>query len=704
MEAEQEPQALPQSPDDEQPSEPETALGAFTYTNRQGELVELSDLDQEWVVQRVTKTFDRLDSKKAKTIKRWEKTERAIKGVVSDKISDRFNGLVPYGKQSYQTLISHFWGRSLQTEKVLFNVTGQDDQAKKWAPLQKQNLLRIFRKDRLAQKMDDGIGEALKKGVVIGYVGYETRKQDFASPVEHAGIAQGSRDMTTPDNGAGMAEFEETAYDAASLKIIDPYDFVFDTDNHQKWDQCFKASRCFEVYEDIEENPNYSNFEELYELVSEKQGSNSTNLFSSKSKKAQKTGVDANGNLELIEFHGDFRLKDGSYLRNWTITVCARKKVIRFDKNPIYINPFTKWTYENTEDGWGISPIDYIIPLIDGGSMLMNTGIEAAKFNINPGWLAPKGMMPQKQFYLQEGMVVEYSPNMTQPNQLPTQIKLDAEAPFAYMQMLEGQSESTTGATRQLSGNVTSNDNSQTATEFSGLQVVGNLILDRVVDLFNWDFKIPIIEKHAKITAMFNPEAVTVQVEDEQGQQDFQKVQPEVYYGNYSYIIEDNKSELERKQNLQTEIAFLAQLAQDPDVGPRMKKVDMAQEVFRDMGYGNPAKMFMNDVDFIANKLKDTAIAEFIGQLVQQMPLGQMMMANGGVLDPQMMAQMAMQVQAQAQGVVGNALPQGQPGQPGQAQAPIRAAGNPAMASQQPGMGQVPGIPQNPGSQLPLAG
>lgn len=615
---------------------------------------------------------------------------------------------MPYGKQSLQTLVSHFWGRSLQTPKILFNVNGNDDQSKDNAPIQKQNLLRLFRKDRLPQKLDDGVYEALMKGVVIAYVGYEQRKQDMGVPMEHAGLIPGQ--PTTPDNGSGMAEFEQTCYDAASLRIISPYDFVFDTDNHEKWDQCFKASSTYEVYDDVADNPNYSNLDGLYEISAEKENSSATvgQLIKKRNKKVDKTGVDANGRLELIEFHGDFRLKDGSYLRNWTITVCARKKVIRFERNPSYINPFVKWTYERTADGWGISPIEYILPLIDGGSILMNSGVEAAKLNINPPWLAPKGMMPQKQFFIQEGMSIEYNPSQTHPDAMPTQIKFDTNAPFPYMQMLESQSEATTGATRQLSGNVTSNDNSQTATEFNGLQVVGNLILDRVVDLFNLDFKIPVIEKIAKITAMFNPEAVQVPIENEHGQEEFKEVKPEVYYGNYTYIIEDNKSELERKQNLQQEIQFAAMLAQDPDVAPRMKKVDLAQEIFRDMGYGNPAKLFMSDMDFIQHKLKDTAIAEFLGQLIQQMPLGQMMMANGGNLDPNMMAQMAMQVQAQAQGVVNNATPNaGQPGSPAgpdsQAQIPGGSPSPQDMAGL-PGMAGVQGVPQSPGGQLPIAG
>lgn len=665
----------------------------FPYTTREGVEAELDEGIQAWVVDRITKTYDRLDQGKSRHTRRWERTEKAVKGVVSQIQSERFAGLVPYGKQSLQTLISHFWGRSLQTEKMLFNVQGNDEKSKDNAPLQKKNLMRLFRKDRLPQKLDDSVYEGLMKGCIIGYVSYDQRKQDYGVPIEHREVIQA--DPIVSDNGFGMAEYEESTYDAASLKVVDPYDFVFDTDNHDNWDCCFKAYRRWVVYEDIEDNDNYSNYEDLFDLVTEQStSSDSVNLLGRKKKDKLKTGVDAQGKIELIEFHGDFRLKDKTYLRNWTITIAARKKVVRFEKNPWYINPFVKWTYEKTPDGWGLSPIDYIIPLIDAGSLLLNTGVEAAKLSINPSYLAPKGMMPQKKQYLQEGMTIEYSPNNANPQVVPQQIKLDYQAPFPYVQLMEGQSEATTGATRQLSGNVTSNDNQQTATEFQGLQVVGNLILDRVVDLFNLDYKIPVIEKMAKITAMFNPAAVSVPIENEQGLEEFQDVTPEVYFGSYEYVIEDNKSELERKANLQQEIQFVQMVAQDPDIGPYLKKVDAAKEVFRDLGYGSPAQLFMTDSEYIQKTLKDIAIAQNIAMIGSQMPLGQAVMANGGKIDPNMIAQLALQVQAQALGVMPNGAQEGNPvaGQNPESQNAGGSPGSVDMAGQ-PGGPDVQGLP-----------
>lgn len=292
------PSQLATSDDADLPLEDLNPLQGFTYVNRDGDELSLTDEDQDWICKRITATFDRLNGDKSELKKRWEATEKAVRGVVKSTSSDRFNGLVPFGKQTVQTLISHFWGRSLQTPKILFSVKGLDDESKNNAPVQKENLMRIFKKDRLQQKLDDGVLDALMKGVVIGYISYKQISQDMAAPADLASLIPhnnppenpdddisqtGLPMMTNPDNGLGMAEFSKMEYDAASLKIVDAYDFVFDTSN-DNWDQCFKALQCYEVYEDIADNSNYQNFAELYEMTEEKQTSNDS-IFTGRKKK-----------------------------------------------------------------------------------------------------------------------------------------------------------------------------------------------------------------------------------------------------------------------------------------------------------------------------------------------------------------------------------------------------------------------------------
>jgi hypothetical protein len=340
-------------------------------------------------------------------------------------------------------------------------------------------------------------------------------------------------------------------------------------------------------------------------------------------------GFDENGNIEIIEMHGDQRLPDGTYLRNWTIVIAGRKKLIKFETNPIIINPFIKWCYEATEDGWSVSPIEYIMPLIDAGSNLLSLGVEGCKRHINPAWLSPEEAFEQKKHYLAEGKIIKYKPNLNNPNFKPEPIPVNAEAPFNFIQLFEGQSEATTGATRQLSGNVTTNDKVQTATEYQGLQVVGNMIIDRLVDLFNADFKIPIVEAVALVNAFFSPNSMKIPIDNDNGKREFKEIGPEVYYGNYEYIILDNKAELERKQHLKESAALFQQMLADPELAQWLKKVDFAKMIWRNLGNEKPGQYFKDDKEYI-----ESGLVQFTVQAAMEMKAQQIQMALQMGIDP----------------------------------------------------------------------
>lgn len=618
-------QATPQM----ETQEEETLLG-FTYENKDGEFVELSPLDQEKLVQQITRSFDRFDQQRADKKRIWKEVERVVKGIVSDIDTDRFYALVPFGKQTVQTLVSHFWGRSLQSQKIFFSVEGLDEPSKENAPIYKQSLLMHMEKDRVRQKLDKGIYlHALMKGVVIAHVGVATKKN----------VLPWSNGQTDESGKIIYQESERTILDGATLTIVDPYDFVFDPDNHEDWDACFKALQKWMIYEDIAADPNFSNYEELYELCAQKHDkkTKTSPLRRKKDKQKPTSGTDESGRLEVIEFHGDIRLPDGTYLRNWCVTVGGRKKIIKFEKNACYINPFTKWEFEPSEDGWSIPTVAYILGLIDASSILLSSGVEANKMSINPPIMGPEGAFQQKKHFMREGMFISYKPNPNAPGVAPTPLTFKYDAPFPYLQLFETQAESTTGATRQLSGNVTSNDNVQTATEFQGLQVVGNLILDRLVDLFNLDLKIPVIEKIALLNAMSNPESKTVPIDNDKGVREFKDVTPEMYFGNYEYKIEDNKSELERKQNIREKLEFIKMLSDDPITGPRLKKIDLSKEYLADMGYGNPGKYFMDDNEYVMWAAQQNAIVQEI-EIMTQQRLAMRMQAEGMMPDAEAVA------------------------------------------------------------------
>lgn len=619
--------------DMETPAHEQESPSPFVYKDDNGVQQPLSESDQDWLVGDVQKRFDNYSRAKSTNVQRWDEVKKAIKSVVSEAKQEQFWALVPFGKQTVQTLISHFWSRSLQTPRIFFSVRGQDEESQEMAPLHQENLSRHLEKDRARQKFDTALHlHGIPKGICLFRVDYASVSQTIYGPTEMVSKWGETSPYGDAEGSAQYSTAEQKIYEGATLRIIDPHDFVFDVDRHEDWDACWKAERQWMVYEDIAAEPNFTNYEDLKELVNVKREQigkgQKLRKKSASTSLSDPGGIDESGRVEVIEVHGDIRLQDGTYLRNWTVVIAARRKVIRFEQNPYFINPFHKWCYEETEDGWGISPIEYILPMIDASSILLSAGVEAAMLGINPPMLAQEGHFQQKRHFLREGAIISYRPNAGLPNIPPQPIQLRYDAPFPYIQLLEGQSEATTGATRQMSGNVTTNDKAQTATEFQGLQTVGNLILDRLVDRFNLDCKIPIIQKAALINAMFNPEPKQLAMDKDDGTREFKALEPEAYFGAYDYIIEDNKSEIERKQNVAEKINLFEKGMQHPYLAQRVNAAELFKETMRDLGHGSPGKMVFDDLQYVEFLAGQMAVEEF-AKIMAAKKIQELMMQEG---------------------------------------------------------------------------
>jgi hypothetical protein len=178
-----------------------------------------------------------------------------------------------------------------------------------------------------------------------------------------------------------------------------------------------------------------------------------------------------------------------------------------------------------------------------------------------------------------------------------------------------------------------------------------------VVDLFNIEFKLPAIEKMALMQAMFNPEPMQVKMDDEAGKAQYYEADASIYYQPYEFTIEDNKSELERKENLQEKIALIQQGAAIPSIMERAEWVKLYAEVWRDLGYGSAMKWFRDDrqqADYVGKELMINALGQSLA--MQAMAL----------MAPEVVAQRAAQqvMEQQTNGQDPTQAPQGNEQQP----------------------------------------
>jgi hypothetical protein len=605
---------------------PSVAFGYTTLGEFEEGVKELSGVDVEDFVSDIVELFDKYEGARSSGIEAiWKNVKQLLKPPGLTKEGALFKSKLPYAIQIKNTLQAHIWSRSLQTDKILFSVEGKGEQAKEVSPLYKEALLNHFRPVKLPKKLDRLAADLIEKGVAIGFVG---RLEKFRKVRVQSGQMGTSELYDSVEGELMFTETEVKLADTANLTRVDPYSFVFDTECDD-FDRAYKAYCSPFTYEQIATNPNFTQYDELLEYKKEMAANKKSKTDSLMAKinpkgkdEAVKSGFYPDGRIEVIEAYGDFRLPNGDYVENCCVVIAARKYLLRFEPNPFYVNPFVMMTYNESAGAWGDGgPIAHATALIEGASRMASQGANVAEYAMNPPYLSPKGALENKVNRLQPGSILEYEPNIALPNVLPQPIPFNFNPAFPFIQLFESQTEATTGATRQLSGNVTTNDKAQTATEFTGLQVIGNMVMDRTIDLFNLELKLPIIEKMALIQAMFNPEPMEVKAEDDSGKTEYKQVDASAYYHEYDFRIEDLKSENERKQNVQQKIALIQQMAQVPELAAKAEWRYIFNAIWRDLGYGDAHKFVMEDEEYAVHLGKQAGIQQLAQSMAQQFAL-----------------------------------------------------------------------------------
>lgn len=601
-------------------------------------LEDLSDSQQRAVTKLIVEKYDRFKTKKAAIEKQWEVLTESVFGSSLYVDSRSKNQLIPAHSYVHNTILGHIWARSLQTPQMQFNVEGLDENSQTQAPLYKAVLEDFCNRDKLWLKLDQQLQlDGIIKGVCIGMVAYKECIEECTAPVSE--FLKGNLKHIEPDSiqdtDEGLVRYKKKVYDGATFKRMDPYRFVFDS--NEDFDTTFKCYSENRVLEDLEADGIYSNLDKIKfknaDMAFTFDVKNTTNYGTTtpESSILNNKGYDPEGRVETLTFYGNLRIpaiqimddvgittEDHSsiYLRNYKIVIGARREVIFLDVNPYGFNPFIKWCYRETEDGWGQSILTQTMPLVDASANLLNMGERAAELAINPPCYAPSGMFDTGTLNLDPGQIIYYKPNPALPQVMPEPIKIQPNIPFEYLQWFEQTIEATTGATRQLSGSGAPPGGGKTATEFSGLQQAGNMILDRVVDTYNIGYKLPVIEKFAKLQGYFNPISRQVPVQSANGSSKLQRVDSAAYFGDYQFTLADAKSEQERKGILQDKLQFVELLMKDPEMNQRIKKVELAGSIFSDMGEGDPDHLFYNDQEMTEHLQQ---MAQF-QQVMQQPP------------------------------------------------------------------------------------
>jgi len=604
--------------------------------------VKLSEENHDFLANHISSKWDEWDSLRSPNLSAISAVEKAVYPSYRP-TGSKMSINMPEIYEIRETYKAHLWKSWFTSLESMFDVQGKSKEDNDNSARQKASLVDVFRSTDLVSKLEKGVDNWINKGEFIAFISWSTKiKQSrrksqqvystnnilsnrsdifgdvlnfesgysFSDEGNHEGTgsvdeyrklenkaapfgidegknisnsqADSSRPLGISASGSQFVLKDEVIYDGPDVTIVTPEAFVFDPSKKDNFETCPKIYRSWATFDEIQSNKLYKNIDSLDEICSQKNG------------KYSDTKICKGDQLEILEFWGDIKLKDGTLLKNQVITLAGRKNIIRFEENPFIMNPFVFAAFlEDPETKRGYSPLYVVLPLNEASETIMNLQLEALKLIINKPYLAPKGALSGK-INIKEGAIIEYDPALMPTAPVALDFK-DAIVGWDFLRFFESKIESTTGIFKYMTGNP-SVINSRTATEASGLMTGQNIRLSKEIDVLNFKVKMPIIRKIAELMANFSFDIQEIKVSRQNGDVDFVFIDESVRQGNYDYLIGDSNAAFERKTKLTESLNFLFQVAKHPEIAPRIKWVEVMKWAFGQIGSVDP-NMFIKDVE-----------------------------------------------------------------------------------------------------------
>jgi hypothetical protein len=502
------------------------------------------------VVSSIPNNYDRWNSLRQSQLEDIELIRKLIYVKPSEKIEFGENVVLPDIYELEETLTAHIWENVYKAPANMFSVEGRDEASQANSGKQKALIVNALENMKIKYELEKIVKNGVETGDMIAFVGWETKmkqirrkKTDMEISVEKLKCA-----ITNTQPNKFLIENKIT-FEGASIKAITSENFVFDPSKSDRWDSCPKIVRSYASYEEILLEKNYIISKETSELLKnlteKKEGNDDV-----------KDGAVCGDQVEILEYWGDIRLRNGDILRNWLIVVAGRSKVIRFEANPFIINPIIYTNMiEDPQTKRGISPLRVAVNLNLISSDIMNKNLDVLALLINPPYLVPEGAMSGK-VKLTPGHIQEYNPAIMSKEP----IKMDfssALCSWDFIQYFKKNIESSTGIFAYMSGNPVPGQ--RTATETDALVSGQSARLSKIIDSINQKLIVPIIEKVADLICNyeFGKKEICLPSESSGCQQLI--IDDAVRQGDYKYTYSDNKAGFAKKAKFREFIEFMGQ-------------------------------------------------------------------------------------------------------------------------------------------------
>lgn len=507
---------------------------------------------------------------------------------------------------------SVIWREMWSNPSQMFDVRGTNKQTEELAKLQKAAIVDSLNKMEIGKQYDNAVDNLFDIGEMIFKTDWEQRKKVVKRQNKTIGFVLMSlaRSLT----GAGyeqvpMKDVEIPYYENARVESISPFMFVFDAPkyklkNEDSWNSIMKIYKRFDSLENIKNNKVYTltneQIEELKNVSDDKNAENKeladirdTNEYS--------------GEVSVLFAHGDFSI-NGKLYKNYIAEVVAGKFLVRFEENPMYINPFILCALEfDPTTKRGISPLKASYSLCQKEEDLTNNAFDAQKLTMNPPCWVDENLidennsLPDGTIPLKPGKLIKY-PNSFN-GAFPKVLEFSSAGLADLLGFLAQRISDLSSVSSVMYGNI--EDSKRTATELSLADKGSSAQAGKELDTINQDFTIPMIKNVAELLAMFK-DGVDYVYTQEKGKNIEYEITNKIRQAQYNYIYEDRNALHDRKAKVQELYQIFQGAAQFEPTAKMINWREVLITLVETVGYDNVDKFFNDEdtVDQFAQELK----------------------------------------------------------------------------------------------------
>jgi len=491
-----------------------------------------------------------------------ERIKKHIYGILREDKQENF--LMTKIYEQAETYISQLLNKCAGSVESLFGIEGNTEADQKNA-----NTMKAFLEDKL-EKMDYlgefrlGLRDYVEKGAFYRFTEWVTIVKEVKRIAKIDSLTgEEATPETLPENVTeGRITKLETVYDGAKSIRINPYSIVFDKNKVKNWNSCPKINKTWLSPEEILARKDYKISQETQDKLKEIGKKNNNGSITNDDSSTTKDDATNGDMVEVLEYWGDLRLPDGTFLENWLTVIVGRLEVVRFCKNPFLINPFTRCSFlDDPDTGRELSPLLVAIVNNVKKSEVFKKIEKGMDFANNPCHITSGKIGLEGEIKAEPGKLIDTNTDGLNPNN-PIIYSIDGKGlnvNFEVMPMFDAEIEQSTGINKYLTGNV---DGTKVdfATEASGIMGGGETRIQKDVDNIN-NFTKTDIQKIADLNANMISGTEQIKIRNN-GKVEFKDITPDVVQGNYEFKVADAKQQSLNKQKAQTTVNVLKEVAQ----------------------------------------------------------------------------------------------------------------------------------------------